>query len=491
MSNFPRDGGDTGRAIAAFDWASTELGPMESWPEALRSTVNLMLDSPFAICIAWGPSLTFLHNDSCIPILGQRAPTAIGKPIKDVWWDIWDFIGPWIEQAMGGKAVQLEDSPLMMQRNGYPEETWWTFAYSPLADGDGTVHGFINICIETTGKVLGQRQVAQEQARLRQLFDKAPAFMALMTGPEHRFELVNSGYQKLVGDRDVIGKTLTEALGEAVSQGYLEILDQTYRTGEPYFGEGARLALPLTKGGPIVERYLDFVYQPLRDQNGDVYGIFVNGVDVTERRQRDQDRDILHREMVHRLKNTMAVTSAVVSASIRHASSLEEAKATVASRIEALSRSHDMLTRPEGDAEIEAIVREAISPHVDRWDRISIDGPHVLISSEQAVGLALALHELATNALKYGALSVPDGRVSISWSMRDGPEFTFRWRESDGPVTVAPLKKGFGSRLINQIVPSYFSGTGETRFEPAGVEYSLKGAISPAIDASARSEEAL
>ncbi|MBB3342370.1 PAS domain-containing protein [Luteimonas sp. RC10] len=273
--------------IAAFDWSTTPLGPLQTWPQSLRTTVALMLDSRFAMCLSWGPELTFLYNDAYAPMLGAKEPDALGRPIARIWPDVWDDILPLIEQAMSGTATSHEDMPLTMLRHGYPEQTYWTFAYTPVRDEQGQIPGFLNITTETTQKVLAQRQLAAEAERLGRLFDQAPSFMALLRGPEHRFELANPGYRRLVGDRDLIGRTVAEALPDAVDQGFKSLLDDVYATGRAFSASGARFVVQATPGGPSVERYLDFVYQPVTDERG-VIGIFVQGVDVTARALADE-----------------------------------------------------------------------------------------------------------------------------------------------------------------------------------------------------------
>ena len=273
--------------IAAFDWSTTPLGPLQTWPQSLRTTVALMLDSRFAMCLNWGPELTFLYNDAYAPMLGAKEPDALGRPIAQIWPDVWNDILPLIEQAMSGTATSHEDMPLTMLRHGYPEETYWTFSYTPVRDEHGRIPGFLNITTETTHKVLAQRRLAAEAERLGRLFDQAPSFMALLRGPEHRFELANPGYRRLVGDRDLIGRTVAEALPDAVDQGFKSLLDDVYATGRAFSASGARFVVQATPGGPSVERYLDFVYQPVTDERG-VIGIFVQGVDVTARALADE-----------------------------------------------------------------------------------------------------------------------------------------------------------------------------------------------------------
>ena len=136
----------------------------------------------------------------------------------------------------------------------------------------------------------------------------------------------------------------------------------------------------------------------------------------------------------------------------------------------ALGRAQDILTRTDRKAtDIETIVDDALLPHRSGEGRISASGDAVRLSPEQGLGLSLAIHELATNAAKYGALSVAEGEVSIGWSVSDAGGFAFTWQESGGPIVEVPKRTGFGSRLIERIVAPYFEGTGKLAFEPSGV----------------------
>ncbi|MGO4677139.1 hypothetical protein AB4Z40_30025 [Bosea sp. 2YAB26] len=116
-------------------------------------------------------------------------------------------------------------------------------------------------------------------------------------------------------------------------------------------------------------------------------------------------------------------------------------------------------------------------PHVDASERVKALGPHAEISAQQALGLSLAMHELATNAIKYGALSVPDGRVDIKWLVASDRTIRFEWRESGGPPVKAGDRKGFGSRLTERIVPAYFGGKAGVHFDPTGLRYFLEGVL--------------
>ena len=153
-------------AIAAFDWAATPLGPREGWPQSLRSAVDTMLDAGFAMFVAWGPALTFLYNDAYRPMLGARHPAALGATFADAWPDVWADVSPLVDRVLAGESVSFDDMHLVMTRNGYDEDTWWQFSYSPLRDEAGAIVGVLDVCVDVTAKVLNDRALAQERALL-------------------------------------------------------------------------------------------------------------------------------------------------------------------------------------------------------------------------------------------------------------------------------------------------------------------------------------
>jgi PAS domain S-box-containing protein len=279
---FLAGGGEMGAAMRARDWSDTPLGPPEQWPEALKTAVGILLSSKFPMFLAWGSELSFLYNDGYIEILGAKHPV-LGRPFQQVWSEIWDEIGPLADRALAGEATYFENMPLVMLRKGYEEQVWFTFSYSPLRGDDGAVAGMFCACVETTDTVLAERRRIDEAERLRLLFDKAPGFMAVLRGPDHVFELANAAYAELVGSRDTVGKSVREALPEVAGQGFFDLLDQVYQTGQPFTGHSVELDLQPLPGGPVEKRWLDFVYQPIVDGDGAVSGIFVEGYDVTDR----------------------------------------------------------------------------------------------------------------------------------------------------------------------------------------------------------------
>lgn len=202
------------------------------------------------------------------------------------------------------------------------------------------------------------------------------------------------------------------------------------------------------------------------------------GKHVEELLTRQKQQLLLQSELSHRMKNTLAMVQAVVSQSLRNATDPKEASAMASARIQALARAQDVLTATDWAASrVAAIVEAAIEPLAGTGRRIAITGPDVELEARHALGLALAIHELATNAIKYGALCNDAGTVSISWSVSDTNDFQFRWREQGGPDVTPPNRRGFGSRLTERVVPGYFNGTAKVQFHASGVVYELNGSL--------------
>ena len=160
-------GGEMGARMRSLDWGKTSLGPVHQWPQSLKTSVSTCLNSRFAILIWWGKDLVKIYNDAYAPILGRKHPRALGAPGKEVWPEIWHIIGPMLEGVMQrGEATWSDDLLLELESNGYPEERYFTFSYSPIRDESGGIGGVFTPVQETTHQVIGAR-------RLRTLRDLA------------------------------------------------------------------------------------------------------------------------------------------------------------------------------------------------------------------------------------------------------------------------------------------------------------------------------
>ena len=280
---FLTGGGEMSARIAAFDWASTSLGELSGWPQSLKTTLGLVLRSPVPIVMLWGPEGIMLYNDGYSRFAGGRHPSLLGSRVLEGWPEVADFNANVMKVVLGGGTLAFKDQQLTLLRNDVPEPVWMNLDYSPVPDENGVPAGVIAIVVETTDKVRAEQWLLGERERLSQIFQQAPGFMARLSGPDHVIDLINPAYQQLVGDRDIVGKTVRDAMPELASQGFLEVLDRVFGTGEPFAGLEVPVMLHRRAGAENEERFVDFVYHPLRDNTGAIIGIFVQGTDVTDR----------------------------------------------------------------------------------------------------------------------------------------------------------------------------------------------------------------
>jgi PAS domain S-box-containing protein len=248
---------------------------------------------------------------------------------------------------------------------------------------------------------------------------------------------------------------------------------------------------PMVKAGESVERELRlrniktgesfpalYTMFPLRGPGEVIVGYGVVTKDITAQKEQDARRGQVMAEAAHRMKNTLAVVQAIVSQTLRNATSIEEGRDAIAKRVQALARAQDILTAAEGSAaDILGVIDNALMPHDPGGGRIIFSGPSHPLTASQSLGLSLAIHELATNAAKYGALKGDTGNVEIGWAVADSGDFTLEWRESGGAEVVPPTTSGFGSKLVQNLVGPYFGGKATHEFLPDGVRFTLQGKL--------------
>ncbi len=313
-------------------------------------------------------------------------------------------------------------------------------------------------------------RLEDERNRLVEMFMQAPGFVAVLSGPGHVFQMYNADYQQLIGHRDVAGLPIREALPELAGQGYYEFLDEVFATGEPYEGRESLVQLRRRPDGPLESVYLNFIYQPIRNEAGAVVGIFVQGHDVTGNVQAAQRQKLMIDELNHRVKNTLATVQSIAIQTARSHADPATFAETFQSRIMALSHTHNLLTRTHWEgAELRAILEHETEAYGST--RITLNGPHIALPPAVALSLGMIFHELATNAAKYGALSAPQGRVLVDWALADqrAPRLQLSWREIGGPPIAEPDRKGFGSRLIERNIRHDLAGVIDLVYAPEGL----------------------
>ena len=273
-----------GERIRQHDWSTSPLGTPDQWPQSLRTTISIILNSRFPMFLFWGPQQLCFYNDAYRPSLGDEGkhPGAIGQPGAQVWPEIWASIKPLIDQVLSGQgATWSEDQLLPIYRNGRLEEVYWTFSYSPVSDESGQPAGVFVTCTETTQAVLTRQSLLRNQERFVNLMTNAPVAMALFRGPQFVIELANEQVLEYWGRQreQVINKPLFEALPEASGQGFEDLLTQVYLTGERLVAK--ELTVNLKRNGVLAPTYIDFVYEPYRERDGTITGIIVVCVEIT------------------------------------------------------------------------------------------------------------------------------------------------------------------------------------------------------------------
>jgi two-component sensor histidine kinase len=199
------------------------------------------------------------------------------------------------------------------------------------------------------------------------------------------------------------------------------------------------------------------------------------GIDAEQRETADQLQKLILEELHHRIKNTLATVSAIASQSLRTATSIEHGQHAIESRLQALGRAHDLLLQARwSSAGLAHIVRSAIEPYESQdTARFSISGPEVQVTSGSVIALAMMFNELCTNTTKFGALSVPAGRIAITWTVDEKNErLHLTWTEKDGPKVEAPTRRSFGTRMI-ETLGKQLDGEARLAYEPKGFLYIL------------------
>lgn len=259
---FLAGGGEMGALMQAHDWSTSPIGYPDKWPQTLRTAVSMMLPSKHVMFVAWGPELAFLYNDAYRPVFGKKHPWALGRPFREVWPEVWNEIAPLVDAALRGEATWSENLPLVLERNGYPEDCWFTFSYSPLRDESGKVAGLFCAAAETTERVLAERRLVAEREQQRRLFEQTPGFVGILRGPEHVFEYVNDAYDRVAGKRGFVGQTVRAAFPDLEGTGVFEALDRAFTTGEPYVARDVPLSLQRTPGAEPGSLTLSFSVSP-------------------------------------------------------------------------------------------------------------------------------------------------------------------------------------------------------------------------------------
>ena len=295
-------GGDVGALMRGRDWSQSPLGHPSTWPASLRTVVGLLLRSRFPMFVAWGAELGFLYNDAYAEILGVKHPHAIGRRFDEIWSEIWSDISPLIDAAMAGQATYREDLPLIMNRKGYDEQTWFTFSYSPIRDETGAVAGMFCAVAETTPRVVAERALRENESRLREMNEtlerrvaealaerrllaeivEATRAFVQVADSDYRWLAINRAaadeFERIFGIRPTVGASMLDLLADqpqhqkAVKAVWSRALGGEEFTTIEEFGDLA-----------WDRRAYELRFNTLRDRSGQQIGAYQFVYDVTER----------------------------------------------------------------------------------------------------------------------------------------------------------------------------------------------------------------
>jgi PAS domain S-box-containing protein len=323
--------------------------------------------------------------------------------------------------------------------------------------------------VECFRKELGPFVVAAEATRMAMAFTDAKA-------PDHPIIFANDSFLKLTGYQrdDVLGMAFDSLMAGGVDAGTLAQVRTAF--------EGASGADPeihyRRKDGS--EFWASVLISPVRDENGDVVQHFVSVVDLTNFRLEQAQARLMIDELNHRVKNTLSTVQSIAWQALRNSSDPEEVRESIESRLFALSRSHDLLTREDwAGAGLHDLIEDAMEPFGakgDRAARLVVRGGNIRMSPKATLALGIAFHELATNAVKYGAFSNDTGSVQISWAIEPSPEggrLILHWREKDGPPVAPPARRGFGSQVIERGLAHELGGAIQLNYPPGGVSCTI------------------
>lgn len=348
----------------------------------------------------------------------------------------------------------------------------------PHFDAGGLFTGMVGVNVDVTEERRAQRELSESEARLRSLADNLPYGMVyqIVVAPDgaRRFSVVSEQCKTLNGVDAADAMRDASLLYNMIAPEHRETFaaaEQAAMAGKKAFEADVLFHLPSG-----AQRWFRIASAPRPLPDGSTVWDGVQ-VDIHEVKVAEERRLLLMREMGHRIKNNLSTVLSIAVQTGRSAASYDAFRTSFQARLMALAKSHDLLMEGAGDsADLRDILESELLPYAtgaSSGHALQIAGPSVRFAARGAVGLALVVHELATNAAKYGAYSRADGALSISWSIAEDGRVHLSWRERGGPPTAAPEKVGFGTRLIESVLQAELGGSIAQRFSESGFEADL------------------
>ncbi len=420
-------------------------------------------------------------NEMLARIDGQPMDRYVGRTIREVMPQIAPVVGPLYAQVFetGRPVLGYEITTVMDETGDVPRHFLADF-YPVLIEGEVYATG---ICVrEVTEQKRLMDEVAASELRMTRLFDASPVFIAITEGPDHVFTYSNPANEEMTGHRGLIGRPLVEVFPEFDIGPAASLYDKAYRSGE-------RVTVPELPGpgdpdsAKPRDLWLSLTLEPNRNAEGETTGLTSFAYDITEQvearkdieRQNDHQRLLLG-ELQHRVKNTLSTIRAISRMLLPGSDDLRTFHDRLSARLGALARTHDLLTDAHWTRlELAQIVRQEAKPYDGEGSqRVTVAGDTVILGSQRATSLGMAIHELMTNAAKHGALSNDEGTVSVETEVREG-RVHVRWIEAGGPP-IPPedaRSAGFGTFVLSRVLTSDLGADVEARWAPGGLRYDI------------------
>jgi PAS domain S-box-containing protein len=449
--------------------------------ETEQARLRQVLDRLFAFVGVLTPDGVLIEaNHAPLEAAGLTIEDVIGKPFWDCFWWSYDPAVQAQLQAAVARAAAGEtpryDVPVRMRGGALMTID---FQLAPLRDASGRITHLIPSAVDVTERERSKAALRESEAlaraqlaELEALYDQAPIGLALIDR-ELRFVRINRHLA------EINGPSVTEHLGRVawdvlpdLREAAEPLLRQVLSTGEPITGIEFTGETPKAPG---VRRSWVEQFYPLKDASGEALAVGIICQEVTAQKQAEAQRELLLRELSHRVKNMLALVQAIARQTGLRIETVPEFLATFGGRLGALSAAHELITATgwEG-AHLRALVSRALASHLALGtEQLSLSIEDATLDAALAQNLTLALHELATNAVKHGALATPHGHVSVEGRVEDH-DLVLAWRETGGPPVTLPARQGFGMMLLNQVITGQHKGRVDLDWRPEGLVCTLR-----------------
>ncbi len=408
---------------------------------------------------------------------GQEPGAIEGRHMRDVVGEVaYADLEPHIEAVLAGETVRFESR--VSYKDGGPRHI--EASYIPRCGEGGRIEGFYVMVADASDRKAAEAALRHSERRYRQIFDGANDYI-FTADTEQRLTDANPACALAMGmHRDeLIGRSIRDFVS---AEGW----EQTTRMLRQKLEHGGTTRHDIEVFAPDGRRmYWEINSSLAYDIAGNVVGLHAIARDVTERHESEERQRLLVNELNHRVKNTLALVQGLAVQSLAEGRDMKEARGVFEQRLSALARAHDLLTRESWSGATLSELVDASTGHFNQPPgRIESRGKVLRLEPKAAVSLSLALHELATNAAKYGALSSPGGRVVIEWQTGARNRLLIEWTEHDGPAVDPPARRGFGLKMVERVLGADLGGSAAIEFRTEGLRCLIEAPLEQAVSAS-------